>query len=159
MVLTVYRCLLWLYPKSYREEFAEEMSSVFCESRSNLPPALAAKINFYQREFRGLLSGAVRANFNVTFGIGIPFRRFDMQTQFRFPSSAVFLMVVIFGGVVLAIVEANGIARGASGLAWRSLVSGFSFMLLSACAIAAASWGILHARHRSGVHRLQNIQR
>lgn len=158
-MLTVYRCLLWLYPESYREVFGEEMSCVFCEARSNLPPGLAAKIDFYQREFRGLLSGALRAYFNDVLGPDFPFRRFSMQTQFRFPRSTVFLMVAIFAGVVLAITEANGIARGASGLAWRSLVSGFSFMLLSACAIAAASWGILHARHRSGVHRLQNIQR
>ena len=157
MPLLVYRCLLRLYPESYRDEFGEEMTCVFREAQSNLPPALAAKIDFYQREFRGLCSGALRAHFNPMFVPDFPFRRFSMKTQFRFPRSTVFLMVAIFAGVVLAIVEGNGIARGSSGLAWQTLLSGFFFMLLSASAIAAAGWGILHARRRSGIHRLQDV--
>jgi hypothetical protein len=59
VVLTVY--LLCLYPGSYRDEFGAEMTSVFRDARSTLPPALAAKLSFYRREFCGLLSGALRA--------------------------------------------------------------------------------------------------
>jgi hypothetical protein len=92
-MLTVYRWLLWLYPSSYRHEFAEEMTSVFRDARSELPPAraLTAKISFYRREFSGLLSGALCAHFDRLFGerlsgFGIAFRRFSMQPQFRFPA-------------------------------------------------------------------------
>ncbi len=57
MVLTAYCWLLCLYPGSYRHEFGEEMTSVFHDAQSALPPALAGKIGFYGREFCGLLSG------------------------------------------------------------------------------------------------------
>jgi len=61
VALTVYCWLLWLYPGSYRQEFGEEMASVFRRARSELPPALVARISFYRRELCGLLSGALRA--------------------------------------------------------------------------------------------------
>lgn len=81
-----------------------------------------------------------------------------MKAQFRFPRSTVVLMIVIFAAVVLAITKGNSIARGASGLALQTLVSSFLFLLLSAGAIAAVIWGILHIRRRSGIHRLQNLR-
>ena len=56
MALTVYCWLLFLYPGSYRDELGKEMTSVFRDARNTLPPALAAKIRFYRREFCGLLS-------------------------------------------------------------------------------------------------------
>ena len=157
MALTVYCWLLCLYPGSCRHEFGEEMTSVFREARSALPPALAAKISFYRREFCGLLSGALCAHFDRLFGPAIPFRRFDMQSQYRFPRSTVLLMLVIFAGVVLTIAEASSVAGDTLGLAWRSLVSALVFVLLSTCSVAAVVWGILHIRRRSGVHRLENI--
>jgi len=153
-VLTVYRWMLCLYPWSYRDEFGEEMTSVFHEARSALPSALAAKISFYRREFCGLLSGALCAHFDRRFGPAIPFPRFDMQPQFRFPRSTVFLMLVIFAGVVLTIAKASSVAGDTLGLAWRSLASVLVFVLLSTCSVAAVVWGILHIRRRSGVHRL-----
>src|SRR6516162_10024983 len=100
-MLTVYRWLLCLYPRSYRREFGDEMTSVFHDARIKLPPALTAKISFYHREFCGLLSGALLAHFDDVFGPAFP--RFYMQRQFRFPRSTVFLMCVILAGVVLAI--------------------------------------------------------
>ncbi len=158
MVLTVYCWLLCLYPGSYRGEFGEEMASVFRDARSALPPALAAKISFYRREYCGLLSGALCAHFDRLFGPGIPFRRFDMQPQFRFPRSSVFLMLVVFGGVVLTIAKASSIAGDTSGSVWRSLGSVLVFMLMTVCTAAAVVWGILHTLRRSGVHRLENVQ-
>jgi hypothetical protein len=157
VVLTVYRWLLCLYPGSYRHEFGEEMRTVFCQARSQLPPALPAQIRFYGREFCGLSSGVLYAHFDRLFGPAIPFRRFYMQPQFRFPRSTVLLMLVILVGVVLAIAEASSVAGDTLGSGWRSLVSLLVFMLLSMCTAAAVVWGILHTLGRSGVHRLENI--
>jgi hypothetical protein len=158
VALTVYYWLLCLYPGSYRHEFGEEMTSVFCEARSTLPPALAAKISFYRREYGGLLSGALCAHFDRLFGPAIPFRRFYMQPQFRFPRSTVFLMLVIFAGVVLTIRKASSIAGDTVGSVWPSLVSVLVLMLLTMCSAAAVAVGILHILRRSGVHRLENVQ-
>lgn len=158
MALTVYCWLLYLYPESYRGEFGEEMSSVFRHARSALPPGRLAKISFYQREFCGLLSGALCAHFDRLFGPAIPFRRFDMQPQFRFPRSTVFLMLVIFAGVVLTIAKASSIAGDTVGSVWPSLVSVMVFMLLTMSTAAAVVVGILHTLRRSGIHRLENVQ-
>jgi hypothetical protein len=161
VVLTVYCWLLRLYPGSCREEFGEEMTSVFREARSELPPALAAKLSFYGREFCGLLSGALRAHLDRLFGPAIPLRRFYMQPQFRFPRSTVFLMLVIFAAVILAIAKAMSVsvAYGATpGTVWPSLISVFGVMAVSMCAAAAVTWGILHSLRRSGVHRLEKVR-
>ena len=158
MALTVYCWLLCLYPGSYRGEFAEEMTSVFLDAQSTLPPALAAKISFYRREFCGLLSGALCAHFDRLFGPAIPFRRFDMQPQFRFPRSTVLLMLVIFAGTVLTIAKASSIAGARPGSVWPSFVSVVALMLLTMCTAAAVVVGILHALRRSGVYRLENVQ-
>jgi hypothetical protein len=158
VAVTVYCWLLWLYPGSYRQEFGEEMASVFRRARSELPPALVARISFYRRELCGLLSGALRARLDRLFGPAIPFRRFDMQPQFRFPRSTVFLMLVIFAGTLLTIAKASSIAGDISGSVWPSLISVLILMLLTMCAAAAVVWGILHSLRRSGAHRLENVQ-
>jgi hypothetical protein len=161
VTLTVYGWLLYLYPGSYRAEFGKEMSSVFHDARGALPPALAAKISFYRREFCGLLSGALCAHLGRLFGAGIPFPRFDMQRAFRFPRSTVFLMLVIFIGVVLTIAKAMSVsvAYGApAGTVWPSLISVFGVMTVIMCAAAAVIWGILHSLRRSGTHRLENVR-
>jgi hypothetical protein len=157
IVVTVYCCLLCLYPVSYRDEFGEEMTPLFREARNDLPPALLAKVSFYRREFCGLLSGALGAHFDRLLRPAIPFRRFYMQTQFRFPRSTVFLMIVVFAGVVLTIAKASSVAGYTSGSALRTLESALFFVLLTMCTAAAVVWGILHIRRRSGVHRLQNV--
>jgi len=158
MLLTVYRSLVCLYPESYRDEFGEEMIAVFREARRDLSPALTAKITFHQREFRGLLSGALRAHFDRLFGPTVPFRRFYMQSQFRFPRSTVFLMLVIFAGVVLTIRMASSVAGDTVGSVWPSLISILVFMVLTMSIVAAIVCGILHTLGRSGVHRLENVQ-
>ena len=94
-MLTVYCWLLCLYPRSYRHEFGDEMTSVFHDARIELPPALAAKVSFYGREFCGLLSGALCAHFDRVFGPAISFPRFHMQREFSFPRSTLLLMCVI----------------------------------------------------------------
>ena len=164
MLLTVYRSLLCLYPESYREEFGEEMTSVFRKARTDLSPALTAKITFHQREFRGLLSGALRAHFDRLFGPRIPFPRFNMQRQFRFPRSTVFLMCVILAGVVLAINKAVNIVQQKEGLplgttaSWEPMLGALLLLLALVLAAVAAVWGALFATRRTGMHRLANVQ-
>ncbi|HYL96622.1 MAG TPA: hypothetical protein VET69_12535 [Terriglobales bacterium] len=161
MALTVYCWLLCFYPASYRHEFGEEMTSVFREARSELPPGLVVKSSFYGREFSGLLSGALRAHFDRLFGPVTHFRRFAMQSQFRFSRSTVLLMLVIFAAVILTIAKAMSVSvtYGATpGTVWPSLISVFGAMAVSMCAAAAVIWGILHSLRRSGVHRLENVQ-
>jgi hypothetical protein len=153
----VYCWLLCLYPGSYRDEFGEEMTSVFCEARSALPPDLAATISFYRREFCGVLSSALCAQFGRLFGPGIPFRRFHMQAERRFPRSTVFLMLVIFAGTVLTISKVSSVAGDTLGSAWRALEIIFVVMLITVCIAAAVVTGILHVLRRSGVHRLENV--
>ncbi len=155
-MLTVYCWLLCLYPASYRDEFSQEMASVFRDARSALSRSLAARISFYRREFCGLLTGALVAHFDRLFGPAIGFRRFYMQSQFRFPRSTVFLMLVIFAGTVLTIAKAASVAGGLA--VWPSLVSVLVFMLLTMCVAAVVVLGILHSLRRSGVHRLENVQ-
>jgi hypothetical protein len=161
MALTFYCWLLCLYPGSYRKEFGEEMASVFREARSALPRTTAAKASFYRREFCGLLLGAMWAHFDRLFGRAMPFSRFAMQPQFRFPRSTVFLMVVIFVGVILTIAKAMSVSAAygaAPGSVWPSFISIFGFMSVVLCAAAAVVWGILHKLRRSGAHRLENVQ-
>jgi hypothetical protein len=140
-MLTVYCRLLCLYPRSYRHDFGDEMTWVFHDARIELPPALVAKISFYQREFCGLLSGALRAHFDDLFGPTIPFPRFYMRRQFRFPRSTVFLMCVILAGVVLAINKAVNIVEQMKGLPLGTTASGepmLAALLLTLALVLAA---------------------
>ena len=81
-----------------------------------------------------------------------------MQSQFRFPRSTVFLMLVIFAGVVLTIRMASSVAGDTVGSVWPSLISILVFMVLTMSIVAAIVCGILHTLGRSGVHRLENVQ-
>ena len=64
-----------------------------------------------------------------------------MQPQFRFPRSTVFLMLVIFAGVVLTIAKASSIAGDTSGGVWPSLMSVMVLMVLGMCAAARGCRG------------------
>jgi hypothetical protein len=129
-MLRVYCWLLYLYPRSYRHEFGDEMTSIFHYARVELPPALLAKISFYQREFCGLLSGALRAHLDRAFGPAISVPRFPRKREFRFPRSTLFLMYVILAGVVLAIQKAQNIVQmrqnlsPATATAWGPMLMG-----------------------------------
>ena len=162
MALTVYCWLLCLYPGSCRHEFGEEMTCVFRDARSDLPPALVAKISFYRREFCGVLSSAVWAHFDRLFGPANPFPRFYMQPQFRFPRSTVFLMWVILAGVLLAIEKAKiiQVKYGPQEVmaVWNSLPWFLFLFPALACVAVAAVWGLLFALRRTGMHRLDSVR-
>ena len=154
----IYSFLLCLYPTAHRKEFGDEMTSVFREAQRALAPSLAAKLSFYQREYFGLLSGAVFAHANRLFGSGIPFRRFDMRPQFRFPRATVVLLLVNFVGAVFVIAKGKAMSRvvgtwpAFGSVALHLLV--FALLAVSAAAIFSA---VLHNLRCSGVHRFENV--
>ena len=164
-MLSLYRWLLYLYPSIYRREYADEMISVFRDAQAEVSTGgFGERICFRARESGGLLAGALQEHFRIISGSYqlISFTRFDMRPEFRFPRSTVFLMSIIFGGVILAMEKANTIqvkyADGdGAGSIWPSLPWFLGFTLLFTCAAAMAGWGILFALGRSGSHRLANI--
>ena len=163
-MLRFYRWLLYLYPQLYRHEYADEMVSVFREAHADVSSgSLKERISFRFRETLGLLAGAGREHTRIITGgdQSISFRGFDMRPEFRFPRSTVFLMLLIFSGVILAMEKANTIqlkyADGAGSI-WPSLPWFLAFTLLFTCVAAMVGWGILFALGRTGVHRLANIQ-
>ena len=163
-MLILYRCLLYLYPPLYRREFADEMICVFRDVQAQVRAAgVLERISFRVREIEGLLGGALHEHLRLITGSDQPisFTRSDMRPEFRFPRSTVFLMLLIFGGVIVAMQKANTIqlkyADGV-GAVWPSLPWFLGFTVLFTCAAALAVWGILFALGRTGVQRLANIE-
>ena len=163
-MLSLYRALLYLYPSLYRREYADEMISVFRDAHADVGFAsVTERVSFRIREILGLLAGAVRERVRVVSGSCplIAFRRFDMRPEFRFPRSTVFLMSIIFAGVILAMEKANLIqlkyAAGAGSI-WPSVPWFLGFTVLFTCAAALVVWGVLFALGRTGAHRLANLK-
>jgi hypothetical protein len=161
---SLYQCLLYLYPTAYRREYAKEMAWVILESQQSLNNRpLAERMSFNARETAGLLCGAAREHLRLLVGSDkwIPFRRFDMRPEFRFPRSTVFLMTVVLAGVLLAIEKATQVEvkYGTTlGTVWPALPVFFLSVTLILCALAATVWAIMFALRRTGVHRLANVQ-
>lgn len=163
-MLSFYRCLLYLYPRLYRHEYADEMVAVFRDAHADVSAgSVKERISFRVRESGGLLAGALQEHIRIISGSHqlISFTRFDMRPEFRFPRSTVFLMSIIFAGVILAMEKANTIqvkyAAGAGSI-WPSLPWFLGRTLLFTCVTVMVIWGILFALGRTGVHRLANIQ-
>lgn len=161
-MLTVYCWLLYLYPRSYRHDFGQEMAFVFRDARNALPPVLSVKVNFCCRELCGLLSSALSAHFERLFGAAIPSPRFYMQSQFRFPRSTVFMMWVILAGVLLTIEKAKTIQvkYGPEEVmaVWNSLPWFLFLFPALACVAVAAIWGFLFTLRRTGMQRLDRLR-
>jgi hypothetical protein len=163
-MLTLYQALLYAYPTAYRREYAAEMLAVFSEAKQALPnEPLRQRLSFWARELTGLLCNALREQLYALLGSHgwIPFRRFDMRPEFRFPRSTVFLMTLVLAGVVLAIEKATTIELkygSTLGTVWPSLPAFFLVMSVSMAMLAAIVWAILFALRRTGMHRLANIQ-
>jgi hypothetical protein len=161
---SLYRLLLYLYPPSYRREFAEEMICVFRDAQADVRSAsLKERISFRTRETLGLLAGAVQEHLRIFSGRSpmISFTRFDMRPEFRFPRSTVVLMSVIFGGVMFAMKEASAVQAkygSASDSMWRIFPGFAGWTFVFALVTVAIVWAILFALGRTGVHRLANIQ-
>jgi hypothetical protein len=104
-VLYLYKFLLLLYPSAHRQEFAEEMLSVFRQvHRDCASLGFKARIRFSLREIAGLLAGAYREHTKVRKGnLGGAMR------MFRFPRWTVTLLVVALLVVLAGIVQTQRI--------------------------------------------------
>ncbi|HTW58207.1 MAG TPA: hypothetical protein VMD99_08755 [Terriglobales bacterium] len=163
-MLSFYQCLLYLYPATYRHEFAEEMLSVFRDARRDVSSeARARRIGFYARETWGMFSGALRERVAIFTGgyRPISFARFDMRLEFRFPRATVVLMSIIFAGVILAMRDADRIQvkyGGGDWSIWPSLPWFLGIAFLLTCALAVAVVAVLFALRRTGAHRLESLE-
>lgn len=160
-MVRVYRSLLYLYPPAYRREFAAEMTAVFLDAQRSLDARpFDARVTFCAREFTGLVAGAIRQHLEIF--IGSPeSRRFDMRPEFRFPRSAITLMLIILAGVILTIEKCAEVTMQYSGpviTMWSTFWSFVVLAFLLVCVAAVGCWGILYAIKRSGLHRLNNVQ-
>jgi len=171
-MLALYQSLLRLYPSSYRQQFAEEMIAVFRDVNLDAHQqgsVVTAKL--YLREISGLFRGAIAEHTRRILGGNIPLplssRRFTMRPGFRFPKSASFLMTVILAGIALAIRKAEAICAALPdgnapvGPMWAPHVGILTTIALTFLAVylaGAATWVVLFALRRSGVHRLAEMQ-
>jgi hypothetical protein len=163
-MLPFYRTLLYLYPAGYRREFAAEMTLVFLQAQRGIDArSFSAKASFCAREFTGLLAGAIGQHLAMFFGLPDcdVLRRLDMRPEFRFPRSAITLMLIILAGVILTIEKCAEVTMKYSGPVVTMWSTFWSFVVLAfvlVVAAAAGCWGILYALKRSGLHRLNDVQ-
>jgi len=169
-MLSLYRCLLFLYPAAYRYEYGDEMAGVFREVRSEIwDKGLLARGAFFLREVAGLLRGALEEHSHAITGshLSFPSRRFTMRSEFRFPKATPVLMTIILAGVILTIEKATAIEESLPHAYPQQLPpiqpEHFTFfpamavIFLSAYAAAVIGWAVLFALRRSGVHRLSEM--
>jgi archaellum biogenesis protein FlaJ (TadC family) len=163
-MLSFYKWLLYLYPSRFRRQYADEMISVFRDAQAEASAgSFGGRISFRIRESLGLLAGALQEHIRIMSGsyTSISFTRFNMRPEFRFPRSTVFLMSIIFVGVILVMEKANTIqVKYADGVGsiWPSLPWFLGLTILFTCVTVIAVCGILFALGRSGVHRLMKLQ-
>jgi len=178
-MLALYRSLLHLYPAAYRWEYGEEMmdvlSQVQAETRKGRP---LARVFWGAHEAGGLLYGALREHFwSITgsrdrrmFSSIFPsmflLGRFAMRSEFRFPKATVALMTVILAAVIFTIEKAKAIsasvphanpAVGPIHSAQFTIVPSLLATMITAIAAGVIGWAILFALHRTGVHRISEV--
>jgi hypothetical protein len=169
-MLSLYGSLLRLYPAAHRREFAEEMMHVLKQRQraANLLGPLS-RITCFSQETSGLLRGAFKEHARQMISPGpLSFspRSFTMRSEFRFPKATALLMAVILLVVIMAIEKAKAIsdsvrhtntAIGPIQPAHLTIVPTLLIALAGVCVIAALSWLLLFALHRSGMHRLAQL--
>ncbi len=155
---TLYELLLCLYPAIFRDEFGDEMTAVFRNAQSALPSALTTKLSFYTREYCGLFYGALSAQLYRLSEPGIPIRRLNMKSQFRFHRATVALLIVNLIGAMFIIAKGKAMSHVTPmGTVFSSVaIHLVVFALLALCG-AAVFWAILHNLRRTGVHRLESM--
>jgi hypothetical protein len=157
-MLALYRCLLRLYPAGYFREYGGEMAAVFRQAQEAARHlSVRARALFCLREISGVLAGALHEHFRYVHGN--PLRRLDMRS-FRFPRSAIVLMSVILGMVVVTIEKAQNIHSSTPvGFAiWHRVPRAIAFGILPFFILAAIAYAILFALRQTGVQRLSNVQ-
>ena len=168
---SVYLGLMQLYPTRYREQFGEEMATVFEDlSADQIDKTVLSRCAFFAREIAGLIAGAAKERLRILFGddlgLSLPTRRFTVRNGFRFPKTTAVLMTIILAGVMMAIkmgTEISGSLPHDGGQVGpihpvhQTLVSAIPMILISFYAMGLACWAILFALRRSGIHRLEDI--
>ena len=82
-----------------------------------------------------------------------------MRSEYRFPRSAIFLMVVLLVAVVVAIESARSISAGETNtISGWVIVRVFMFGAGLMCVMGAIGYAIMSVLRRTGVDRLANIQ-
>ena len=170
-MLAIYRCLLYLYPSAYREEYGEEMMAVFYQVEA----AMGRKSSVSRtvaciREAGGLLRGAMRERARSIVGPhgGAMFssRRLAMRSEFRFPKATVTLMAIILAGVIMAIDKARAIQASVPYANPRvgpiqpvhlTVLPSLLLIFVAACVAGGIGWAILFALQQSGVHHFSKI--
>ena len=158
----LYMRLLRLYPYDYFREYGGEMGSVFCQAHQEARQrGYGMRAAFCFRELSGVLIGALRARFGYHSWHSVG--RFDMRSEFRFPRSAIFLMLVILGTIFFAIEKAKTVYMNqpVDSIAipnFLGLFGIFVILFTPLCVVAAAGYAILFLLRRSGVHRFSNVQ-
>lgn len=174
-MISIFRCLLKLYPSAHRHEFAEEMLGVFAEAeREHKDKAMCERAIFYAREVLGLAGGAVREQFHeidlcrqqrLKMGGNMV-----LQMKYRFPRSATLMMTFVLVIVVGMIVKIQGVShfygKTISGELphvpwdWPShygLISGLVVYFLLAWIAGLGAWAIAYAMHRTAAQELANL--
>jgi hypothetical protein len=158
-MFVLYRCLLRLYPGAYFNEYASEMTLVFCQAWDAVKDrGLREQAQFCLREIVGTISGAVRERLNPS--LWSSFGRFGMNKQFRFPRTMIFMMLVILASLILAIERAHRFQLNQSAetdilAAWLAVLFVPAYLLVAIP--GAIGFAVFFALKRSGVHRLANI--
>ena len=169
-MLCLYKRLLRLYPAPYRQQFADEMLSLFnqlqCESSIQTRPRRGL---FYVREIAGVLRGAARERCSVLRGqdVGLFKGEFMMHDGFRFPKTTAVLMALILAGIVVAIQKGEAIQASLPASnpqigpiqPHSEMLSSIVSFLLIFYAAGAVGWIILLALRKFRVHRLDESSR
>jgi len=168
-MINVYRQLLRLYPAAYRREFADEMLTVFEEARcETVRESFIKRGLFNLREVAGLVGGACKEHLRIAewkdLKVLLPRKEFIMHNGFRFPKSTVVFMMLILGGVLVAIKRGGDIARSlidpqvaGTQPMHSALLPPVVLLWMFFCAFGLVGWGIMFALKRSGMHRLAQI--
>jgi len=153
-MLYLFRFLLRLYPADFFREFAEEMTLVFSQRQRDVRHrGLWVRALYLAREFRGMVTGALREQFT-----DVSFRRFDMRS-FRFPRATIIVMLVTLVNVGFAIERAKRITGGDdTRSSWPVLPGMFVGWLVLMGILGLIGYVILRALSQSGSQRLSSIE-
>jgi hypothetical protein len=164
-MLLLYEQLLRLYPARYRQQFEDEMLTLFQELQSeNRIRTRVRRGIFYVREIAGVLRGAARERCRVLRGkdVGLFEGGFMMRDGFRFPKTTAVLMTLILAGIVVAIQKGEAIQASLPASnpqigpiqPHSEMLSSIVSFLLIFYAAGSIGWIILLALRKFGVRRV-----
>ena len=156
-MLTLYRRLMRLYPAAYVREYGDEMVYVFRQAQDAVrQQSLQRRARFWMRELYGLLAGAYCAQCG-DFPRSL-FRRYDMQSDFRFPRPAVAVMTALLAFVMFAIEKMRHIATTPPGVfdpLWSpwAVLGRLAFGVFAMCIYGAIGYGVILALRKAGIRK------